>query len=139
ARPSSAAARVATTSEADFPARNSLRPSVPKKGLTSACVATAPSPDCTCGTSAPTAKNLLATAMPNFPLSRSRAMIDQVTEAHSVDSRPAFAFGTGNPAAPPSPAVEIGRQPERHPRPQIHDHHAHDDDQHVRHHARENL
>jgi len=38
-----------------------------------------------------------------------------------------------------SAAVEIVRQPERHPRPQIHDHHANDDDDHVRHHASENL
>src|SRR5262252_7815211 len=49
-------------------------------------------------------------------------------------------------AAPPLPrsrrltaAVQVVRQPKRHPRPQVHDDHAHDDDQHVRHHAPEDL
>jgi hypothetical protein len=31
-----------------------------------------------CGTRAPTAKNLVATAMPIWPVEESRAMIDQV-------------------------------------------------------------
>src|SRR5579864_1983448 len=36
-------------------------------------------------------------------------------------------------------AVEVIRQPQRHPRPQIHDDHADDDDDHVGHHAGEDL
>src|SRR5215470_16742931 len=43
-----------------------------------ACEATAPAPVLMCGTSAPTAKNLVATAMPVRPACSSRAMIDQV-------------------------------------------------------------
>src|SRR5882757_1152222 len=39
-----------------------------------------------CGTRAPTAKNLVATAMPNWPVSGSRAMIDQVISAYSLPS-----------------------------------------------------
>ena len=52
---------------------------MPKNGLTSAWVAIAPTREATWGTSAPTAKNRVATAMPNWPLFQSRAMIDQVT------------------------------------------------------------
>src|SRR5262249_33100352 len=44
------------------------KPSVPKKALTSACVAIAPMRDLTRGTSAPTAKKRLATAIPNCPV-----------------------------------------------------------------------
>jgi hypothetical protein len=35
-------------------------------------------PGAMCGTRAPTAKNLVATAMPNWPVAPSLAMIDQV-------------------------------------------------------------
>ena len=49
----------------------------PKPGLTSACVASAPTPERAYGHSAPTAKNRLATATPNAPPS-SRATIDHV-------------------------------------------------------------
>src|SRR6185295_423288 len=38
----------------------------------------APRPAAICGTSAPTAKNRVATAMPIWPVRASRAMIDQV-------------------------------------------------------------
>src|SRR5438270_1365664 len=37
-----------------------------------------PKPAAICGTRAPTAKNRVATAMPNWPVASSRAMIDQV-------------------------------------------------------------
>src|SRR3954469_6122350 len=37
-----------------------------------------PIPATMCGTRAPTAKNFVATAMPNWPVAGSRAMIDQV-------------------------------------------------------------
>src|SRR5215475_3204239 len=46
-----------------------------------AWVATAPMPAAICGTRAPTAKNLVATAMAKSPLNLSRAMIDQVIAA----------------------------------------------------------
>ena len=55
-------------------------------GIIGMRIATAPAPAAVCGTSAPTAKNLVATAIPNFPLARSRAMIDQVTRAPSATS-----------------------------------------------------
>src|SRR5215204_3412585 len=38
-----------------------------------------------------------------------------------------------------SVSIEIIRKPERHSGPEIHDNHARNDDQHVGHHARENL
>src|SRR5689334_10206768 len=40
-------------------------------------------PAAICGTRAPTAKNFVATAMPNWPVSLSWAMIDQVIELAS--------------------------------------------------------
>src|SRR5436190_8011210 len=40
-------------------------------------------PGATCGTRAPTAKNLVATAIPIWPVSGSRAMIDQVISSAS--------------------------------------------------------
>src|SRR5215212_1268440 len=40
---------------------------------------------------------------------------------------------------PPSAAVEVVRQPECHAGPEVHDNHAQDDDQHVGHHAGEDL
>jgi hypothetical protein len=43
-----------------------------------ACEATPPAPVLICGTSAPTAKNLVATAIPMRPVGSSRAMIDHV-------------------------------------------------------------
>src|SRR5215469_9100412 len=46
--------------------------------LTRAWVATAPTRDLRCGTTAPAAKKRVATAMPNCPLFLSRATIDQV-------------------------------------------------------------
>ena len=48
----------------------------------------APMPAAMCGTRAPTAKNLVATAMPNWPVA-SRAMIDQVILIVSLYYRPA--------------------------------------------------
>src|SRR5260221_13915589 len=45
-----------------------------------------PIPAATCGTRAPTAKNLVATAMPNWPVAGSRAMIDQVICFYSLPS-----------------------------------------------------
>src|SRR5882724_13552954 len=45
-----------------------------------------PIPAATCGTRAPTAKNLVATAMPNWPVAESRAMIDQVISAYPLSS-----------------------------------------------------
>src|SRR6516164_6511300 len=67
-RPTSAAVTAATTSSALAPCSSSRKPSVPKKALTSACVAIAPMRDLTRGTSAPTAKKRLATAIPNCPV-----------------------------------------------------------------------
>src|SRR3954466_1940602 len=42
-----------------------------------------PMPGAMCGTRAPTAKNLVATAMPIWPVRGSRAMIDQVISSSS--------------------------------------------------------
>src|SRR6516162_1244933 len=67
-RPRSAAVTADTTSGAVAPCSSSRKPSVPKKALTSACVAIAPMRDLTRGTSAPTAKKRLATAIPNCPV-----------------------------------------------------------------------
>src|SRR5262249_1397808 len=67
-RPASAAVTADTTSGAVAPRSSSRKPSVPKKALTSACVAIAPMRDLTRGTSAPTAKKRLATAIPNWPV-----------------------------------------------------------------------
>src|SRR3954467_2802707 len=61
-----------------------------------------PKPAAICGTRAPTAKNLVATAMPNWPVWGSRAMIDQVILAYSFlpSSRVALhAPGIGGRAA----------------------------------------
>src|ERR1700704_2907217 len=56
----------------------------------------APMPAAICGTCAPTAKNRVATAMPNWPVALSRAMIDQVICAlwfeHDLFGKPASTF-----------------------------------------------
>src|SRR5262245_20832434 len=46
---------------------------------------------------------------------------------------------SANATSPASVAVEVVGQPQSHARPEIHDDHAKDDDQHVRHHAIEDL
>ncbi len=51
----------------------------PRKGLTHAWVATAPTPARTQGQIAPTARTLVETAMPSIPVERSRATIEKVT------------------------------------------------------------
>src|ERR1700686_3044583 len=69
----------------------------------------APMPAAICGTRAPTAKNRVATAIPNWPVALSRAMIDQVM---SVLSKPSQRLPSGRVAlhaagigggAPPAP------------------------------------
>src|SRR6516165_7976894 len=46
-----------------------------------------PRPAAICGTRAPTAKNLVATAIPIWPVAVSRAMIDQVISAYFMVKR----------------------------------------------------
>src|SRR4051794_1390865 len=54
------------------------RPSRPYVTFAADCVATAPTPARACGTTAPTARNLDATAMPRSPVCGSRATIEKV-------------------------------------------------------------
>src|SRR5690242_20750579 len=49
-----------------------------------------PTPAAICGTRAPTAKNFVATAMPNWPVALSLAMIDQVMSCFLTSRRVAL-------------------------------------------------
>src|SRR5262249_22552565 len=53
-------------------------------------VATAPTPVLMCGTTAPTAKKRVATAMPTRPVASSRATMDHVIDGFSAASRANF-------------------------------------------------
>src|SRR5512132_1880694 len=76
-RPSSASIRVLTVFPEEKPWLRQSRPLGPKCGLTSAWVASAPTPLFAWAQSMPTAKKRLATATPNSPAGP-RATIDQV-------------------------------------------------------------
>src|SRR5258706_13034564 len=58
-----------------------------------------PIPAAICGTREPTAKNRVATAIPNWPVASSRAMIDQVILSSGRVTLHAAGVGAGAPAA----------------------------------------
>src|SRR4030088_3243749 len=58
-----------------------------------------PMPAAICGTRAPTAKNRVATAIPNCPVASSRAMIDQVILSSGCVALHAPRIGAGAAAA----------------------------------------
>src|SRR6185503_1381004 len=93
-----------------LPAASKAKPSGPKVVLAPACVAIAPTFPFAHGTTAPTAKNLLSTAMPMSPVAGSKPTMENVPMLGSalepVSSPPAVVGWEPREASTPSKQIK---------------------------------